>query len=417
MDAQRLLDTFITLVGIDSPSRSEARVAAFCAQQLEGLGFVVRFDGAQETTGSDTGNLIAFLPGKPEANPSVTSEASSQVKPGDNPPVSSEDNPSALPAAGLPAPYPTDASGLPHIALSAHMDCVDPCKGVIPLVQDGVIRSSGETVLGADDKAGIAAILEALRTVIEEGLARPSITVLLTTCEELSLLGASALADDVFPAQTPCFVLDADGSPGTIIKGAPYHYSLTAHFFGKAAHAGVAPEEGASAVQMAACAISSMRLGRLGEHATANIGIIEGGREINIIPDSCTLKGECRSLHQEEAKAIRDDMTQACKDAAQGFGGRVEVLWRLDYPGILYDECDPLIAKLSAAARAAGVEPVLAVSGGGADTNLIAAKGARAITLGIGMTAFHSLEEHITVKDLEDTARFVEEIVRGFTGQ
>ena len=369
-ESSSLLDTFFDLVKIDSPSRHEAQAAAYCANRLEGLGFSVTIDETHEATGSDTGNLIAHLAG---------------TAPG-------------------------------HIALSAHMDCVSPCCGVEPIVRDGIVYSAGDTVLGADDKAGIAAIIEALATVMAEGRPRPDITVVFTVCEELSLLGAGALDPDLFDGTVPCFVFDADGAPGSIVLKAPFHYSLKAAFHGRAAHAGVEPEAGASAIQMAAAAISAMRLGRIDECTTANIGMIDGGREVNIVPDSCTLDGECRSLYEDRVDAQREHMTEAMNDAAERFGGTVDIDWRLDYPGVLFDEDDPIVGKLFAAAHAAGLEPGTTVSGGGADANLLGTKGLKAVTLSIGMTSFHSADEHIAVADLEATKRFIEEIIAEFRG-
>lgn len=366
MNSQRLLDTFFELVRIDSPSRSEAQVAAYASHVLEGMGFTVTFDDSSQDTGSDTGNLIAHLPGTKEG----------------------------------------------HIVLSAHMDCVDPCLGIEPVTQGEKIVSAGDTILGADDKAGIAAIFEAVRSVLEAGDPRPDITVLFTVCEELSLVGARHLRQELLPQDVPCFVFDADGKPGTIILGAPYHYTLRACFSGKAAHAGVEPEKGVSAIQMAAAAVEAMDLGRIDEHTTANIGLIGGGHEVNIVADACGISGECRSLYEEKVEAQKESMTAACKQAAAHYGGEVDISWKLDYPGLLYSEDDPLVVSLAKAAQAAGLAPAFAYSGGGADSNLLQEKGLRAITLGIGMTGFHSLEEYILVKDLEDTARFAETIIK-----
>lgn len=366
MDPNRLLDTFLGLVAIESPSRHEAAMAARCERELTELGFEVHFDTSGEKTGSEVGNLIAHLPG---------------TMPG-------------------------------HVVLSAHMDTVVPCAGIQPVIADGVIRSAGDTILSADDKAGVAAIFEATRSVVETNAPRPDITVLLTTCEELSLLGSGALAPDVLPQGAPCYVFDADGAPGTIIVGAPCHYTLRATFHGRAAHAGVEPEAGVSAIQMAAAAVASMTLGRLDEVTTANIGLIEGGREVNIVADTCTLAGECRSLYTERADAQRAAMTAALNDAAAHAGGTVDVDWRVDYGPVLYEESDPLVAGIAAAARKAGLEVCLHRSGGGADANILAARGVRAITLGIGMTNFHSVDEYITVADLEGAARLAEELIK-----
>ena len=365
MNSEALIGTFFELVKIDSPSRAEAHVASFCESYLKALGFSVRFDDSHHTTQSNTGNLIASCEGT------------------------------------LPG----------HIMLSAHMDCVEPCRGIVPLIENGRICSEGDTILGADDKAGVAAILEALRSIISAQLPHPKITVIFTTCEELSLLGASALSEDIFADHAPCFVFDADGKPGTIIMGAPYHYSLEAKFCGKGAHAGVEPEQGISTIQMAAHAIEHMHLGRLDERTTANIGMIEGGREVNIVPDTCIVRGECRSLHKNRVEEVKEEITQACKNAAAHFGGEVSLEWHLDYPGVLYDEDDPLVQALVRAAHKVDLEPRFSISGGGADTNVMSAKGARAITLGIGMSAFHSFDEYIAVQDLEDITRFCEAII------
>ncbi|MDO4289766.1 MAG: M20/M25/M40 family metallo-hydrolase, partial [Eggerthellaceae bacterium] len=290
-----------------------------------------------------------------------------------------------------------------------------------------VIRSAGDTILSADDKAGIAAIFEGVRATLEAASARPSITVVLTTCEEQSLLGASALDPAAFdpamfnppttptaepaPEAVPCFVLDADGRPGSIVVGAPFHYTMRATFAGRAAHAGVEPEAGASAVQMAAHAIGNMPLGRIDERTTANVGVIAGGAAVNVVPGECRIEGECRSLYEDRVNAQRDAMTAACEAAAARFSGTVDVAWTVDYPGILHEPDAPVVQRLARAAEAAGLASRLTVSGGGADANVLGTKGACAVTLGIGMTNFHSVDEYIAVRDLEGAARYVEAII------
>ena len=396
MNSKRLLNTFFELVKIDSPSRSEAQVAAYCENVLKKLGFSVTFDQSEKATGSDTGNIIAFLPGN--TSPYAPDHASADT-PGHTPSAAAGHAPESTPG---------------HIILSAHMDCVDPCKGVQPVLDQGIVHSAGDTILGADDKAGIAAIFEAIQSLIEEGAPRPSISVLLTTCEELSLLGSGALSEQSLPEGAPCFVFDAGGAPGTIIVGAPFHYTLEAIFTGKAAHAGAEPEAGISAIQAAAKAIADMQLGRLDETTTANIGIVKGGHEVNVIPDRCMIKGECRSLASDRVEACKAQMTKACEEAAEQVGASVQLSWTLDYPGVLYDKDDALVLALIAAAQDAELKPQIAISGGGADANILAAKGVSAITLGIGMTSYHSLEEHISLEDLEGTARFAKSIIRHY---
>lgn len=366
MNADRLLETFLDLVRIDSPSKREAAVAAYCERALSEAGFSVRFDGSAAATGSDTGNLVAVLPGT--------------------------------------------AGG--RIALSAHMDCVEPCCGVVPVVEDGRVRSAGDTVLGADDKAGIAAIIEAVRSIVEAGEARPEIVVVLSTCEEESLLGSAAFDDPALDADTPCYVLDAGGAPGTVILGSPRHYGFTATFSGTAAHAGVAPEDGVSAIRMAADAICAMSLGRLDERTTANVGIVEGGSVVNVVPDRCVVRGECRSIDKTRSEEVRASIERACRDAARRAGGGVELSWSLDYEAIDYAPDDPIVRAVVRAARACGLEPAMTNTGGGADANAHAVRGVPAITLGIGMTNYHALDEFIAVRDLEDSARLAEQLLR-----
>ncbi|MEC4176820.1 M20/M25/M40 family metallo-hydrolase [Adlercreutzia sp. R7] len=401
MNPDRVLESFLEMVAIESPSWHEAPMAAWCAEKLADMGFSVFFDASAAETGSDTGNLIAHLPG---------------TVPG-------------------------------RIAFSAHLDTVKPCAGIQAVIEQRhicddvtcrmaeVVCSVGDTILSADDKAGIAAIFEGVRATLESGAVRPDITVLLTTCEEQSLLGSSALAEDalVWPSELPAaswgteyeelltaageggalplFVLDADGAPGTIIMGAPYHWTLRARIEGRAAHAGVEPECGVSAIQVASAAVAAMPLGRIDECTTANIGRIEGGVAVNIVPAAVTVEGECRSLYEDRVLAQRDAMTAALQSAAAQFGGAVEVAWELDYPAVVHEPADAIVQHLAAAARAVGLEPRHAISGGGADANVLGTKGADAITLGIGMTNFHSVDEYIEVADLRNMARYVEAII------
>ena len=347
MKPDRLLDLFCELARIESPSRREALMAKRCKAELEGLGFTVRFDDSAERTGSDTGNLIAFRAGS---------------------------------AAGA-------------VALCGHMDTVRPCKGIEPVVEDGVICSAGDTILSADDKAGVAAIFEGVRSLIEAGEALPDVHVVL------------------LPEGTPCYVLDADGDPGTIINQAPCHCTFTATFRGKSAHAGVEPERGVSALAMAAQAVCHMPLGRISAHTTSNVGVIECDGATNVVPGTCWLSGECRSTSLERARAERSAMDEAMRSAAAQAGGSVDIEWRTDYLPVSYASDHPLVEGVIRAARAAGLRPRLAASGGGADANILAGRGVSAITLATGMANYHSCDEYITVDNLNGCARLVERLV------
>jgi len=351
----RLLSTFLDLVRIDSPTKGERELALAVARELSELGFEVRFDDTMPVTGSDTGNLIAELSSLPEA---------------------------------------------PVLVLSAHMDCVEPCRGVSPVVEDGVISSLGDTVLGADDKAGIAAILEACRRLIEDGSPRPALKVVFTVSEETGLVGAKALAEHD-AAGDVCLVLDADGAPGGIVIAAPTHYTFEAKFSGVASHAGVAPEAGISALTMAAQAIAAMHLGRIDSQTTANVGTICGGTATNVVAASVTVTGECRSLDARLAEEMRSTMDAVMRQAAHEAGGGVEIAWTREYDGFAWAPDAPLVLQAVAACEDAGLTPVLKTTGGGSDGNIFAAHGLSTLVLSCGMRSVHGTQESITVADLQ----------------
>ena len=367
MDSARVLETFLDLVRIEGPSYREAAVADYCERALAQIGCSVRRDDTAAVTGSDTGNLVAVLPA----------------------------------TAGCEG----------AVVLSAHLDTVKPCHGVEPVINDGIVRSAGDTVLGADDRAGIAAIIEAVRSAAASDEPHPEVVVVLTVCEEESLVGATAFDASTLPDGAFCYVLDAGGAPGTAIVGAPCHYEFTATFHGRASHAGAAPEAGVSAIRMAADAVANMPLGRIDEITTANVGMIEGGTAVNVVAECCAIKGECRSIERSRAEQLRAAIDQACRQAAERAGGAVELSWHLDYEATNYAPDDPIVRSVERAARSCGLEFRSENSGGGADANALATKGVAAITLAIGMTNYHALDEHIAVRDLEDTARLAEALI------
>ncbi len=371
MSTERLVATFVALARIDSPSRREAELAGYCAAHLEDLGFDVRTDTAAGVTGSNTGNLIADLP-----------------------------------------PLDPDA---PSLVLSAHLDCVQPCEGVEPLVAGGYISSAGETVLGADDKAGIAAILEGVQRAIEDGVRRGPVRVVLTVCEEVGLAGAKAL--DLAEVEGDlCIVLDADGPPGGIVVGAPTHYTFTATFTGVAAHAGAAPEKGISALVMAAEAITAMRLGRLDARTTANVGTIAGGTATNVVPAAVTVTGECRSLDDESVESVRAEMDALMSAAAAAHGGRVESVWTREYGAFEVAADAPAIGAVSAACADVGIEPRLFATGGGSDASIFASAGTPTLVLSCGMENIHSVDERIAVDDLETLTALVRAVIGRVSG-
>jgi tripeptide aminopeptidase len=358
LQATRVLETFLDLVRIDSPSREEADCAAYCARALEEAGCVVRFDGAAELTGSNTGNLIAELPG--------------------------------------------DGRGV--LVLSAHLDTVEPCRGVEPVIFEGIVVSAGETILGADDKAGLAAAIECVRRLSEDSEPSPTVRCVFTVQEEVGLVGAKALAEADVKGDL-CVVLDADGAPGGIVIAAPTHYTFEAVFEGRASHAGVAPEHGISAIAMAADAIGRMRIGRLDAETTANVGSIAGGGATNVIAAHTRTTGECRSLDRAKAEETRERMDAVMKAAASDAGGKVDVVWTLEYEGFRLSPDDGAVALARAAAADVGLDPKNLETGGGSDANVIAALGVPTVALSCGMQGVHGTSEQLAVEDLESLTR------------
>lgn len=357
----RLLATFLELVAIDSPSGSEAAVGRYLADALAAAGMSVRFDSADERTDSECGNLIAELPGT---------------------------------VGGM------------TLVFSGHMDTVEPGRGIVPVVEDGVVSSAGETILGADDKAGLAAIVECVRRIAEGGLQHSPLRVIVTVGEEMGLQGAKALADTDATGDL-CLVLDADGAPGGIVTAAPTHYTFKATFSGLAAHAGVEPEKGASAVVMACAAVTSMRVGRLDDETTSNVGRIEGGGATNVVSATCMLTGECRSLDPAKVESVRAEMDAAMHSAATAHDGSVRVLWTKEYDGFRFADDDPLLALVEDACGDAGLTPRRFRTGGGSDGNALSAKGLPSLVVASGMTNVHGTGESLRVEDLEALPRLL----------
>ena len=370
MNAQRVLDTFLDLVRTDSPSCHEAAVAAYCADALRSCGCTVEFDTGGLEAGSDTGSIYAVLKG---------------TAPG-------------------------------SIILTAHMDCVPPCEGVNPIITDGLIHTDGTTVLGGDDKVGCAAIIEAVRCLTEGDEPYCTVKIILTVQEEVGCCGAKALNVGSFKPGEPCFVFDMDGAPGGVTVGAPYHYTFSAEFIGKASHAGVAPADGINAIAAAAKAIQLMRergcLGAVGEYAASNVGRIEGGSANNVIAPSCSITGEARAVDPEIALATKEMMQQCMEDGAASEGARVESNWELEYEGFLLTEQDPTVQLAKKAAEACGLPFWTEVSAGGSDANIYTCLGVAPAVVATGMTNFHSVDECLKVKDLEDSAVMAEMLAK-----
>ncbi len=291
------------------------------------------------------------------------------------------------------------AAGEP-LLLCAHLDTVPPTGAIEPVVEDGVVRNAAGTILGADDKAAVAVMLEAIRTILAERRPHAGIELLFTPKEEVGLFGAYAFDHTRLRARTG-YVYDQAAPIGVVILGAPYSQSLEVTFHGRAAHSGMQPEDGRSAIAAAARAISEFRLGRVDEDSTANVGTISGGTATNIVPEWCTFVAEARSQDERKLADLIQEMQDAITFAAGVAECDVETKARKSYRGYRFAKSDRAVALAAGALARCGHAVTYELSGGAADANVFNERGLEVVNLANGMTDIHTPAEHISVADLE----------------
>ena len=277
---------------------------------------------------------------------------------------------------------------------SCHGDTVKPGKAIEPLVEGDVVRSRGETVLGADDKAGIAEFVQAVVTADRH----PPIDFVVTREEEVGLVGVRRLDFEGIRAREG-FVLDGDTLDG-IVVGGPSHFLIDATFLGKAAHAGMEPEKGISAIVAASRAIAALPLGRVDAETTANVGIIEGGVIRNGVPETATIAAECRSLDHDRATKVAELIEQICSVNARSVGASAEVRCELAYRAHSIPEDAGVVTVAAGAIRAVGLDPAIRVICGGTDASIYNEHGIETVVLGTGVRNEHSCDEHILIPDM-----------------
>ena len=280
------------------------------------------------------------------------------------------------------------------VLFSCHGDTVKPGKAIEPLVEGDVIRSRGETILGADDKAGIAEFIRAVETADR----RPPIEFVVTREEEVGLVGVRRLDFGGIRAREG-FVLDGDVPEG-IVVGGPSHFLIDVTFLGKAAHAGMVPEKGISAIVAASRAIAALPLGRLDARTTANVGIIEGGLIRNGVPETATIAAECRSLDHDRATEVAELIEQICSANARSVGASTEVHCELAYRAHSIPENAEVVTIAADAIRAVGLDPAVRVICGGTDASIYNEQGIETVVLGTGVRDEHSCDEHILIPDM-----------------
>lgn len=373
IDRERLAETFIQLCEIDSPSREERPVAEYLIDIFTSLGAEsIVEDGSAKETGADCGNVIVRFSGTVEKEP---------------------------------------------LFFACHMDTVEPGRGVKVLRAGDVFTSRGNTVLGGDDKSGIAALVELVRVLRESRRPHGPVEILLTTCEEVGLLGAKYLDHSLVRAKSG-YALDSTGIDRVIV-GAPAANRLKVEVHGVAAHAGLNPEQGVSAFCLAARAIADLRLGRLDEQSTANFGLIHGGVATNIVPDLITIEGEVRSHSPEKLEAYTKEIETTFRNVVRGWSTQngntghpsVEISVEREYPVMRLEDDDPVVMRIQQAGDALGREIVFQVAGGGSDANIFNSYGLKTAIIATGMNKVHTTDECLDLSDLTSLTELLLAIV------
>jgi tripeptide aminopeptidase len=349
------LELFLELAAIPSPPGEERAVADVVLRYLRELGLEPDEDDCGESIGSTMGNIYA------------------RIEPT---------------AAGTP------------LFFCAHLDTVPPSGPLEPVVDGGVVRNAGGTILGADNKSAVVQMLEGVRRVLAESRPHAGIELLFTPKEEVGLLGAYAFDHTRLRADVG-YVYDQAARPGEIILGAPSSEAMEVRFHGRAAHSGMFPEEGRSAVQAAAKAIADLRLGRVDDETSANVGVINGGTAGNIVPEWCTFLAEVRSHDPAKLSNLVQEMLDAYSFAATAADCEVETQLRKSYRGYRFKREDDVVRLAAAALERCGYAPAYALSGGGADANVFNERGRRCVNLANGMLDIHTPDERIAVDDLD----------------
>jgi tripeptide aminopeptidase len=375
INQERIKNLLLELVQIDSHSRKERDVAERIKKYCEEMGAAVEIDDAGEKVGGNSGNVIARFPGT--------------------------------------------IAGAETIMMSAHMDTVVPGEGVKPIVEGDIIRTDGTTVLGGDDKSGCAVIIETIRSLQEQNIPHTPIEAVFSICEEVGLLGAKNV--DVSKLKSKFGIVFDSDDPGFLFTKGPSANHMEYRVHGLESHAGVAPEDGISAIKIAAEAIAVMKLGRIDEETTANIGEIHGGMATNIIPNLVVLKGEARSHSEEKLNAQTEHMTKCLQDAAAKYEvtvegkttkASVEAHVQREYSSMDVADSSHVVQLVLQAAARMGLNVKTMASGGGCDANVFNRRGIECANLGTGMRAIHTVKEWLDVKDMYAAAEMTVEILK-----
>lgn len=366
INEERLISLFKSLCIIDAPALHERECVKAVKLLLQEIGLEVWEDTAGEKIGSNANNLIALFKGNVE--------------------------------------------GVPRVFLSAHFDTVEPTTGLVIEERDGVFYSSSDTILGADDKAGMAPIIEAVRSIIETNSPHGDVILLFTIAEEIGLLGAQALEIENLNLDFG-YVFDTGPPVGSFVTRTANHDKLDVVIHGKPAHSGKNPEDGVSALEVAAEAITRMRLGRIDSETTANIGLIQGGTAVNVVCPYVKMRCEARSTDVQKLDNQIDHMVQAFEEAGRNRGAIVVIDHERHYSAYNIDEDAQVVTIAKRASANLGFEGALRTTLGGSDANVYNAKGVPSIVVATGMDKIHTHDENVSRKDLVATAQLARELI------
>ncbi|MGD9569650.1 MAG: M20/M25/M40 family metallo-hydrolase [Sedimentibacter sp.] len=365
MNNERLLNTFMEYVKIDSETKNEKTIGERIIKDLKELGYEVYTDEAGKKLNSNGNNIYCFIPG---TNDSET------------------------------------------MLFSAHMDTVTPGVGIEPYIDGEYIKSKGDTILGGDDKAGIIAILEALRTIKENNLPHRPIEIVFTICEEGGVNGAKEVEFHRLKSKKG-IILDSGGGPNHIITEAPGQTRIFASVIGKTAHAGANPETGISAIMAAAEAVTNMKLLRVDSETTANIGTFKAEGPTNIVSPLVEIIAEARSRSIEKLNKQTEHMINCLKESCEKYGAQLEYKIENCYYSYVLNPDDEHIKSISDICEDLGLEVVKLPSGGGSDANIYNLNGIKAVNIGAGMELAHTTNEQLNIKDFQNTAKVIFKIM------
>ncbi len=371
INTERVIKEFLNLLNIESPSKKEGEIASYLSDFFKKTGYEYFFDNSSEKTGSEVGNLIVKIPGTISSEP---------------------------------------------IFFNAHMDTVGPYENPKIIFENGVFRSDGRTILGADDKSGIVILLEIAQILKENSFPHPPLEFIFTTCEEIGLLGAKYLDMNLIESKEG-FILDSE-LPEEVINGAPSSYQYKLEIIGKSAHAGLEPEKGINSIHIASKILSKLPCGRLDEETTSNIGIINGGEYVNIVPEKTIIEGEMRSHNEEKLEKLKKLLMDTVDEVIKNYPQKLENLPKANaefkkvFQSFYIPPSDPMCVWVKKAGERIGLNIYFKRKEGASDANVFNEKGLKCLMLGTGMQKVHTTEEYIELKELIKAIKLILELIK-----